>query len=124
MKPGAQIIFLAVLLLTVTGLARADTFGSLVVVSPVTVTRIYQGTGPTYVRFTGADMPGCISNGGYLKPTWAGANGGSVDHDTANKMLSLLLYAKSQDLQMEVRFRVNDNPTGWNSCSIDGIWLF
>ena len=108
----------------ITSNAAFASFGSTVVVSPVTVSRIYQGTGLTYVTFSGTTLPGCANNGGYLRPTWASANGGAVDHEMANRMLAVLLAGKAQDLSMEVRFRVNSAGTGWDSCSIDGLYLF
>lgn len=103
----------------------AATFGSTVVVSPMKVVRIYQGYGNvTYVTFSGTTMAGCSANGGYLRPTWTAANGGALNVETGNRMLSVLLAAKSQNLSLEVRFRVNSDGTGWDKCSIDGLYLF
>lgn len=104
--------------------SASASFGPQVVVSPVEVKRIYQGIGPTYVTFSGAVMPGCANNGGYLKPSWPLANGGVVEDEYTDRMLSILISAKAQSLSLEVRFTVNDASTGWASCSIHGVYLY
>jgi hypothetical protein len=98
-------------------------FGQLQIANPLTVKRIYQGAGPTYVTFSGATLNGCSNNGGYLAPTWSAANGGVIDNATANRMISILLSSKVTVTQMEVRYKVNDAGTGWNNCAIHGIYL-
>ncbi len=98
-------------------------FGPTQIANPLTVNRIYQGTGPTYVTFTGATLSGCSNNGGLLLPTWSDANGGVIDSDTANRMISIILSSKTTGAKMEVRYQVNDAGTGWNNCAIHGIYL-
>ena len=104
--------------------AEAATFGDQLIVTPVKVARIYQGwSSGVYVTFTGAPLLGCAgSSGGYLRPSWSAANG-SVDNATTDRMLSVLLFAKSVDQNVEVRYRVNSDGTGWDKCSIEGIYL-
>lgn len=110
--------------LLVPALTCAASFGALQMASPVTVNRLYQGySDATFVTFTGSTLTGCPNNGGYLRPTWLAANG-VLNHETADRMLSVLLTAKAQDLELEVRYRVNSSGTGWDTCSIDGIYLY
>lgn len=89
----------------------------------VRVTRIFSGTGATYVEFT--SLPSCNSNGGYLTASWPEAHGGPgpVSEDRAKQIVATLLYAKATETAMEVRYRLNDTPTGWDSCAIDAVFL-
>jgi len=110
----------AVLLLCAPALTSAG-FGSLQVIDNVQVTRIFSGAGQTYVLFT--SLPGCIDGGGYLTVSWAIANGGTVNEDRTKQIVATLLFAKGTQTTMEVRYRLNDAPTGWDSCAIDAVYL-
>lgn len=87
----------------------------------VHVTRIFSGQGTTYVEFT--SLPGCVNHGGYLSVSWAVANGGSIDEARTKQIVATLLYAKATETAMEVRYRLNTAPTGWDSCAIDAVFL-
>lgn len=96
-------------------------FGPLQQAFNVRVTRIYSGQSTTYVEFT--SLPNCINGGGYLTVSWPAANGGSVDENRTKQIVATLLFAKANDTTMEVRYRLNDAPTGWDSCAIDAVFL-
>ena len=87
----------------------------------VKVTRLFSGQGVTYVQFS--SLPGCINSGGYLTVSWADANGGAVDENRTKQIVATLLFAKATDTPMEVRYRQNSVPTGWDSCAIDAVFL-
>jgi len=88
------------------------------------VKRIYQGTGTVYVQFSGVTMSACPGAGGYLTPSWAEANGGTVNEAATARMLSVLLAAKAAGWKFEVRYKINQSGNGgWNSCAITGIYL-
>ncbi len=98
-------------------------FGPLQIARPVKVERIYVGIAAVYVTFSDALLTGCDGNqGGYLRPSWSFIQ--TVDHEATKRMMSVLLYAKSTDVDVEVRYRVNDAGAGWDLCSIDGIYLY
>ncbi|MCP5079807.1 MAG: hypothetical protein GY951_17365 [Psychromonas sp.] len=115
-------ILISTAIISMSSNAFAD-FGSVQYANPLTVNRIYQGTGATYVTYSGATLSGCSNNGGYLQPTWSTANGGAVNDAAANRMLSILLSSKAIGTTMEVRYKVNDVGTGWDKCAITGIYL-
>jgi hypothetical protein len=109
----------------VAGSAIAASFGPLVVVGPVKVQSIFRGAyGPAYVTFTPSLLTGCNGNyGGYLSSMWSEAISWTPDVDAPKDQLALLMLAKSTDANVEVRFRVNSQGTGWDKCAIDAIWI-
>ncbi len=112
-----------VLLILCSFATQAATFGSTILESPLTVGRIYQGhTAVVYVTFLGGTMAGCVNNGGYVRSSWQAA--GPINEDATDRLLSLLLMAKAQNLTLEVRYRVNSQGTGWDKCSIDAVYLY
>ena len=116
----ATATLMGILLLGISGVASAQ-FGGLQLAQSVTVTRIFSGQSTTYVRFS--TLPGCIDNGGYLTVSWPYANGGSLDEHRTSQIVATLLFAKASGTKMEVRYRLNNNPTGWDSCAIDAVYL-
>jgi hypothetical protein len=100
-------------------------FGSQVVVGNVKVSSIFRGaSGPAYVTFTPANLPGCNgSAGGYLSSMWSEAISWAPDPAAGKDQLALLMMAKSTDASVEVRYRVNSTGTGWDRCAIDAIWV-
>jgi hypothetical protein len=109
----------------VSSVAFAVSFGPQQVVGNVKVQSIFRGAyGPTYVTFTPANLAGCNGGyGGYLGSTWAEAISWTPDPAAAKDQLALLILAKATDATLEVRFRVNTAGTGWDKCSIDGVWV-
>jgi hypothetical protein len=87
----------------------------------VGVVRIFSGRDKTFVTFT--SLPNCVGNGGYVTVSWPEANGGQVDQHRAAQILTTLLLAKAMSITMEVRYRPNLSPTGWDSCAIDSVYL-
>lgn len=128
-KSGTTLSMLATIVLfgTASQLSLAG-FGPKQIEYGVKVKRIFAGhNGPTYVTFT-PKLTNCMyPGGGYLTVNWETAHGGpssSADWERAHQITSMLLYAKATDTPLEVRYRQNtDNPTGWNSCTIDAIFL-
>jgi hypothetical protein len=96
-------------------------FGAMQQAFNVRVTRIFSGTSVTYVEFT--SLPGCNNSGGYLTVSWPAANGGTVNEERTKQIVATLLFAKATDTAMEVRYRLNLSPTGWDSCAIDAVFL-
>ncbi len=113
------------LIITILGLSSPALtlagFGSTQLVDNVLVTRIFSGTSTTYVEFT--SLPGCTNNGGYLTASWPAANGGTVNEDRTKQIVATLMFAKATQTTMEVRYRPNTAPTGWDSCAIDAVFL-
>ena len=105
--------------------ASAASFGSMVVVGNVKVQSVFRGAyGPAYVTFTPALLAGCNGNyGGYLSSMWPEAISWTPDVEAPRDQLALLMFAKSTDATLEVRFRVNSQGTGWDKCAIDAIWI-
>lgn len=95
-------------------------FGAMLLVDNVQVTRLFSGQGTTFVQFT--SLPGCQINGGYLSVSWQAANG-SIDEARTKQIVATLLFAKATNTPMEVRYRQNDAPTGWDSCAVDAVYL-
>lgn len=115
--------FATATLFTAISLNAIAGFGPQKTVENAEVSRIYQGTGATFVTFSGASLPECASHGGYLQPSWSEANGGSINDAATGRMLSTILAAKAMSAEMQVRYKVNDAGTGWNKCAITGIYL-
>jgi len=119
----------AILALAASGLtstlAFAAPFGPQVIVGNVKVQSVFRGAyGPAYVTFTPANLAGCNGGyGGYLSSMWPEAISWTPDPAAARDQLAMLLFAKSTDAIVEVRFRVNTTGTGWDRCAIDGIWV-
>ena len=72
------------------------------------------------MQFT--SLPGCVIGGGYLSVSWQPANG-SIDEARTKQIVATLLFAKATGTTMEVRYRLNDAPTGWDSCAVDAVYL-
>lgn len=112
---------LLTVLVLIPGLVCSQSFGSLQHAYDVYVTRIFSGQSTTYLEFT--SLPGCVNNGGYLSVSWPSANGGAINEHRVNQMVATLLFAKATNTAMEVRYRHNQAPTGWDSCAIDAVFL-
>ena len=102
-------------------LLHAETFGTVQLVTNVSVQRIFSGQSTTFVTFS--SLPGCVTNGGYVTVSWAPANNGVVDENRTKQIVATLLFAKATDTLMEVRYRINNAPTGWDSCAVDAVFL-
>jgi len=102
-------------------LLQAETFGTVQLATNVSVQRIFSGQGTTFVTFS--SLPGCVTNGGYVTVSWAPANNGVVDENRTKQIVATLLFAKATDTLMEVRYRINNAPTGWDSCAVDAVFL-
>jgi hypothetical protein len=102
-------------------LLQAQTFGTLQLVSDVSVQRIFSGQSSTFVTFS--SLPGCVTNGGYVTVSWPPANNGAVDEHRTKQIVAALLFAKATGTLMEVRYRINNAPTGWDSCTVDAVFL-
>ena len=105
----------------VPSLLHAETFGAVQLVPNVSVQRIFSGQSATFVTFS--SLPGCAPNGGYITVSWPAANGGVVDENRTKQMVATLLFAKATGTLMEVRYRLNNAPTGWDGCTIDAVFL-
>jgi hypothetical protein len=70
-----------------------------------------------------SSLPGCNNAGGYITVSWAAMNGGTVDEARTAQIVGTLLFAKATGTPMEVRYRQNTAPTGWDSCAIDAVFL-
>ena len=120
-------VFCSILLmlpLSVLPVFASVVLGPVTVSGQTTVDTIYTGVGPTYVTFRTSSMAGCNGKqAGYLLPTWASAMGGTANQEEGNRMLSVLLAAKTTNANIKVNFRVNSNGTGWDKCAISGITL-
>lgn len=118
----ATVVKCLVLIATLLPVAgQSQTFGTGEQAFNVRVLRIFSGQSTSYVTFS--SLPGCASYGGYLSVSWPVANGGQVDEHRTKQIVATLLYAKATDTPMEVRYRRNTAPTGWDSCTIDAIFL-
>jgi hypothetical protein len=102
-------------------LLLAETFGSVQLVANVSVQRIFSGQGTTFVTFS--SLPGCPTNGGYITVSWPAANNGVLDENRTKQIVATLLFAKARETLMEVRYRINNAPTGWDGCTIDAVFL-
>jgi hypothetical protein len=102
-------------------LLHAETFGTVQLVTNVSVQRIFSGQSTTFVTFS--SLPGCVVNGGYITVSWPAANNGAVDENRTKQIVATLLFAKGAGTLMEVRYRINNAPTGWDSCTIDAVFL-
>ena len=96
-------------------------FGELQYAFDVRVTRFLSGPYQTYVEFT--SLPGCNASGGYLSVTWPEANGGSINEARAKQIVATLLFAKATDNTMQVWYRLNTDPHGFDSCAIETVFL-
>lgn len=102
-------------------LLQAETFGTVQLVTNVSVQRIFSGQGTTFVTFS--SLPGCVVSGGYITVSWPAANNGVIDENRTKQIVATLLFAKGTETLMEVRYRINNAPTGWDSCTIDAVFL-
>jgi hypothetical protein len=102
-------------------LLHAQTFGAMQLVQNVSVQRIFSSQFQTFVTFS--SLPGCATNGGYITVSWPPANGGAVDENRHKQIVATLLFAKGTETLMEVRYRINTAPTGWDGCTIDAVFL-
>ena len=116
---GITIIAMALSILSSRAIAS---FGPIVTADSYTIGRVYQGNGSTYVTFVGPTIPDCPNNGGYLQPSWAEANGGSVNDAATARMMSVVLAAKAMKIEVQVRYMVNSAGTGWSDCAITGVF--
>ena len=62
------------------------------------------------------------ASGGYLSVSWQPANG-TIDENRTKQIVATLLFAKATATTMEVRYRLNNAPTGWDACAIDAVYL-
>ncbi|TRY33401.1 hypothetical protein [Aliiglaciecola sp. M165] len=119
MKRYFDILLVAFFLFTSTAHAN---FGATKVTPNLKAGRLYVGKNLTYLTFS-SPLEGC-NIGGYAATDWPAANGGSVDSDKTDQLISVFLFAKAQNASFEVRYRVNQSGNGgWNSCAIDNIYL-
>jgi hypothetical protein len=116
-----KLVTLAAFMMAISSIPANAGFGSVQLVENVRVTRIFSGISNTYVEFT--SLPGCINGGGYLTVTWPAANGGSVNEDRTKQLIATLLFAKATETTMQVRYRLPNSPTGWDSCAVDAVLL-
>lgn len=103
------------------GLLQAQTFGSVQLVQNVSVQRVFSGQSSTFVTFS--SLPGCATNGGYVTVSWSPGNNGVIDENRTKQIVATLLFAKASETLMEVRYRINSAPTGWDGCTIDAVFL-
>jgi hypothetical protein len=100
-------------------IALPQSFGAMQQAFNVRVVRLFSGTSATWVQFS--SLPGCSENGGYITASWSTA--GPIDENRTKQIVATLLFAKGTDNLMEVRYRLNSAGTGWQSCTVDSVFL-